>query len=56
MPTQAMLKKSRKKKVGIPFTHKDAQVFRDLFDILEGLYGEEAQVYFRRYLKLLPQY
>ena len=34
----------------------DAQVLDDLYDILEGVYGEEAQTYFQRYLKLWPIY
>jgi hypothetical protein len=55
-PTQAMLKKSRKKKAGALFTHGDAKVFTEVFNILEGAYGEEAQDYFRRLVKLMPQY
>ena len=34
----------------------DAQVLDDLYDILEGVYGEEAQTYFQRYIKLWPIY
>jgi hypothetical protein len=39
-----------------PSNFRDAQVLNDLFDILEGVYGEEAQTYFQRYLKLWPIY
>lgn len=41
---------------GVPFTHKDAQVFRDRFDVLEGVYGNEAKGYCQQYLRLWPQY
>jgi hypothetical protein len=34
----------------------DAQVLDDLYNILEGVYGEEAQTYFQRYIKLWPIY
>lgn len=34
----------------------DAQVLDDLYHILEGVYGEEAQTYFQRYIKLWPIY
>jgi hypothetical protein len=39
-----------------PSNFRDAKVLNDLFDILEGVYGEEAQIYFQRYLKLWPIY
>jgi len=38
------------------FGDRDAQVVNDLFDILEGVYGEEAEIYFQRYVKLWPIY
>jgi len=38
------------------FTHRNAQVLNDLFDILESIYGEEAQLHFQRYVKLWPNY
>ena len=38
------------------FTHRDAQILNDLFDILESIYGEEAQSHFQRYVKLWPNY
>jgi hypothetical protein len=41
---------------GVLFTYKDAQLFRDLFDVLEGVYGAEAPGYFQRYIKLWPHY
>ena len=37
-------------------TYKDAQLFKDLFDALKGVYGNDAPDYFRQYLKLWPQY
>ena len=39
-----------------PSNFRDAKVLNDLFDILEGVYAEEAQTYFQRYLKLWPIY
>jgi hypothetical protein len=50
------MKLSGNKPTGIPFTERDARVFQDLFDILKGVYGDEAQGYMRQYLKLWPQY
>ena len=38
------------------FEDRDAQVSNDLLEILEGVYGEEAQTYFQRYIKLWPIY
>ena len=38
------------------FGDRDAQASNDLLEILEGVYGEAAQTYFERYLKLWPIY
>ena len=38
------------------FGDTDAQASNDLLEILEGVYGEAAQTYFQRYLKLWPIY
>ena len=40
----------------VSFTYKDAQLFRDLFDVLKAVYGNDALGYFRQYLKLWPEY
>ena len=40
----------------IPFTGQEAGIFQDLFDALDGVYGDEAQSYMRQYLKLWPEY
>lgn len=51
-----MVNIKQQKEVSIPFTVTDARVFKDLFDVLEGVYGAKAQGYFQRYVKLWPQY
>jgi hypothetical protein len=53
---KAVMEKTQKKPIHIPFTYKDAQVFKDLFDVLKSVYGNDAQRYFRQYIKLWPQY
>ena len=50
------MKTAKIKFSSIPFTGQDARVFQDLFDALEGVYGDEAQIYMRQYLKLWPEY
>jgi hypothetical protein len=51
-----MPKSPRKKKPGIPYTEKHAEVFKALSDILAGAYGQEAQDYFREFAKLIREY
>jgi hypothetical protein len=41
---------------GILFTVNDARFFECLFDVLESVYGDEAQSYFQRYVRLWPHY
>jgi hypothetical protein len=46
------MEKTQKREAEIS-TYKDAQLFKDLFDVLKGVYGND---YFRQYLKLWLQY
>jgi hypothetical protein len=50
------MKLSGNKPTGIPFTERDARVFQDLFDVLEGVYGDEAKSYMRDYLRIWKRY
>ena len=40
----------------INFTQRDIEVLTDVFAVLQGVYGEEAQAYFRQYIKLYERY
>jgi hypothetical protein len=50
------LKAKKNNAGGIRCTEQDARFFQIAIDALDGLYGDEAQDYFRRLAKLLPQY
>ena len=38
------------------FTRRDIEVLTDVFAVLEGVYGEEAQTYFHQYIQLYERY
>ena len=49
------MEKTQKREAEIS-TYKDTQLFKDLFDVLKAVYGNDALGYFRQYLKLWPEY
>jgi len=38
------------------FAQRDIEVLSDVVAVLKGVYGEEAQTYFRQYIKLYERY
>ena len=38
------------------FTQRDIEVLTDVYAVLQGVYGEEAQTYFHQYIKLYERY
>ena len=38
------------------FTQRDIDVLMDVVAVLKGVHGEEAQTYFRQYIKLYERY
>ena len=38
------------------FTQPDIEVLTDVYAVLQGVYGEEAQTYFHQYIKLYERY
>jgi hypothetical protein len=50
------MKKRPRQYIAATFTYEDSQAFKNLFDALEGVYGEAATGYFKQYVKLWPHY
>ena len=40
----------------VNFTQRDIEVLTDVYAVLQGVYGEEAQSYFHQYIKLYRRY
>ena len=50
------MKAKQKQKGGIPFTAKDARIFQQVFDMLDGDWSDEAESYMRGYIRLWKHY
>jgi hypothetical protein len=47
---------NRNKHSGIAFSAKDARVFRDVFEVYEEIYGDEASNYIKGFAKIWIRY
>jgi len=50
------MKAKQKQQGGIPFTAKDARIFQQVFDVLDGDWSDEAESYTRGYIRLWKHY
>jgi len=50
------MKAKKRPQPGIPFTERDARIFKALCDVWDGLYGDEARDYVDQYIKLKAQF